>query len=294
MSSHPLIQRAIAYIEQHLQSPLSLAVLSTHVNVSKFYFHRLFQKEIGVPVGEYVRFRRLAYGATLLLRTSYSILEIALLCSFESQEAFTRAFKKQYQLPPGRYRRVIGQLFLAKEDVMMKNEQLLTGWILSGSHPSYYEVGIDRYVFHQGKASGTLKSIEASSPTQFATMMQQFKANRYQMKRMKLSGFLKTERVEGECGFWMRIDGPNGVVQQFDNMAGRTLSGTTEWTHCHIVLDVLEDSEVIAFGILLSGSGQVWMDSLTFEEVTEEIPLTERQTEELRDAPINLMFEETM
>lgn len=40
----------------------------------------------------------------------------------------------------------------------MKNEQLLKGWNLSGSHPFNYQMGIDRETFLKGQASGFLKS----------------------------------------------------------------------------------------------------------------------------------------
>ena len=49
------------------------------------------------------------------------------------------------------------------------------GWFLSGSDPFNYEMGIDRQVVRQGKASGYLKSKTVLDSTNFATMMQQFK-----------------------------------------------------------------------------------------------------------------------
>ena len=45
----------------------------------------------------------------------------------------------------------------------MKNEPLLKGWNLSGSHPFNYKMGIDRETFHKGQASGFLKSVTAES-----------------------------------------------------------------------------------------------------------------------------------
>lgn len=49
-------------------------------------------------------------------------------------------------------------------------------------------------------------------------MMQQFKAENYLGKRMKLSGFLKSKGVDGFCGLWMRVDNALQDVLQFDNM----------------------------------------------------------------------------
>ncbi|GIP63180.1 hypothetical protein J32TS6_17350 [Virgibacillus pantothenticus] len=73
-------------------------------------------------------------------------------------------------------------------------KQPIKGWFLSGSDPFDYEMGIDRKVVHEGKASGYLKSKTVLDDTSFATMMQQFKADNFINKRIKLSGVFKNER----------------------------------------------------------------------------------------------------
>lgn len=124
-------------------------------------------------------------------------------------------------------------------------------------------------------------------------MMQQFKAEKYLGKRIKLSGFIKSKGVDGFCGFWMRVDDALGDVLQFDNMSDRPIVGDTEWNHYYIVLDVPKNSAVISFGVLLLGKGQVWIDELKFEEVDERTPTTNIDfTVDLLDEPTNLSFEE--
>lgn len=47
-----------------------------------------------------------------------------------------------------------------------------------------------------------------------------------------------------------------------------------------------------AFGILLQGPGQIWMDELSFKTVDESVPVTEQNTvDDLEDEPVNLNFE---
>lgn len=187
----------------------------------------------------------------------------------------------------------MGKLIIQKEEVKVKNDQLLKGWQMSGSHPFNYQMGIDREVFHKGKASGFLKSVTVEEQGEFATMMQHFKADKYLGKRLRLSGFIKTEAVEGFCGFWMRVDDHLQDVLQFDNMSDRSIIGDNGWNHYSIVLDVPENSAVIAFGILLSGRGNVWADGITFEEVDRNIPTTNIDfSSDLLDEPINLSFDE--
>ncbi|KAA9022309.1 helix-turn-helix transcriptional regulator [Niallia endozanthoxylica] len=294
MSYSPIIQKTIEYIEQNLHEELSLESVAQFAGFSKYHYHRIFQKEVGVTASEYIRYRRIANSANLLLYTDEKIIDIALYYGFETQESFTRSFKKYYQLPPGQYRKIMGKLTIQREETKLNHEQLsLKGWILSGTHPFNYKMGIDRETFHKGKASGFLKSVTVQSQGEFATMMQQFKAEKYLGKRLKLSGFIKSKDVDGFCGFWMRVDDALGDVLQFDNMSDRPITGDSEWNHYSIVLDVPKNSAVIAFGVLLSGNGQVWMDELSFEEVDNRTPTTNLDlSKELLDEPVNLSFEE--
>ncbi|KOP81145.1 helix-turn-helix domain-containing protein [Cytobacillus solani] len=293
MSYSPIIQKSIEYIEMNLHEELSLERVAQYAGFSKYHYHRIFHKEVGVTASEYIRYRRIANSANMLLYTDEKIIDIALYYRFETQESFTRSFKKFYQLPPGHYRKMMSKLTLQKEEISLKNEQLLKGWTLSGSHPFNYQMGIDREIFHKGKASGFLKSVTVHSQGEFATMMQEFKAEKYLGKRLKLSGFIKTRDVDGFCGFWMRVDDSLGDVLQFDNMSDRPIVGNNEWNHYHIVLDVPDNSAVIAFGVLLSGNGQVWIDELKFEEVDKQIPTTNIDfSSDLLDEPVNLSFEE--
>ena len=69
MTHRKEIQEALNYIERNLCRELSLDDIASAAGFSKFYFHRIFQKETGMSVFDYIRKRRLAGGA-LLLRTT--------------------------------------------------------------------------------------------------------------------------------------------------------------------------------------------------------------------------------
>ncbi len=166
-----------------------------------------------------------------------------------------------------------------------------TGWYSAGSHRDDYEVGVDHRVVHGGSFSGYIKSLP--SPKGFGTLMQTIKANKYEGKRLRLSGFVKAEKVRNWAGLWMRVDGKDGKSVSFDNMQDRPIKGTLDWKEYEIVLDVPKDRVGIAFGILLDGQGQVWIDDLNLEIVSEDIPTTDLKLKEkqLPDEPINLNFE---
>jgi len=135
-----------------------------------------------------------------------------------------------------------------------------------------------------GKASGFIKSA-VSQPQGLRTMMQSVKADDYRGMRVRLSGYVKGENIAGYAGLWLRVDGA-GYSLNFDRMSNRTIKGTTDWKKYEVVLDVPEESIVIAFGILLEGEGQVWIDDLQLEVVGQDVPTTglkgfsERQKDE--------------
>jgi hypothetical protein len=60
----------------------------------------------------------------------------------------------------------------------------------------------------------------------------------------------------------------------FDNMEPRAVKGTTDWTRYEIVLDVPTTAAALAFGVLLAGNGEVWMDDLKFDIVPSTVPVT--------------------
>lgn len=252
---------------------------------------KIFKKETGLTLGEYVRLRRLAKAAFLLIQTNEPIISIAFSLHFQSQEAFSRSFKEIYSLPPGQYRKMMREIQMKKEEKNMAIKDSVKGWSLSGTNPENYEMGLDSIVSHTGSASGVLYSVKKVNEQQFATMMQGFQAKQYQGKRLKLSCFLKTEEVT-KAGAWMRVDSSSGDTLAFDNMQNRSISGSTEWNQYTIVLDVPIESAAIHFGVLLIGKGKVWADNFQLVVVDEKTPTTNRLAEDLLpEEPINLTFE---
>lgn len=286
------VQQALKYVELNLYKELTVDEVSSEVGYSKYYFIRTFQKEVGISLYEYIRKRRLAHAASILRTTDIPILDIAQTFCFESQEAFTRAFKSVYQLPPGRYRSInnnliMGGLFMAKQ-----NE--IKDWIVTGSAPDKYRACIDSKNFHMGSKSATLYSIsEDIMQQEFGTIMQQLSAKNYRGKRMCFKGFVKTKDVEQWCGIWFRIDGKQGEMLKFDNMQSRAITGTTDWNLYSCVLDVPSDGEILNIGVLLMGKGQIWLDNVSLEEVDKNIQTTDFAAEEVYpDYILNPEFEE--
>ena len=168
------------------------------------------------------------------------------------------------------------------------------GWFEAGSHPQDYAMGADQNTTYDGSASGTIQA-KSNGSEGFGTLMQTFDASAYQGQRLRLRGYVKAESVADWAGMWMRVDSPAGQVLSFDNMQNRAIQGTTDWQAYDIVLDVPAEGNKIAFGLLLAGEGQVWMDNLQFEVVDAETPTTDMsqssESNTLPESPANLSFE---
>jgi AraC-like DNA-binding protein len=95
---------AIEYIEDHLTEKLDLDMVAGAVHYSKHHISRTFSNCLGLTLHDYLQRRQLTEAAKLLVFSKKSILDIALLSGYESQQAFHCAFCSMYKLPPHRYR----------------------------------------------------------------------------------------------------------------------------------------------------------------------------------------------
>lgn len=161
------------------------------------------------------------------------------------------------------------------------------GWHKSGSKAKSYDMGIDKGAGMDGKNCASIKSIKKNI-NGFGTLMQSFNSDSYVGKKIKMTGYMKSENVKDWAGFWMRVD-EKGVRRSlaFDNMAERPVKGTSDWTKYEIVLEVPENAGRIVFGALISGTGQIWFDKLNFEVADNAVPATGKNKTE----PQNLDFE---
>ncbi|WP_425590574.1 AraC family transcriptional regulator [Fictibacillus enclensis] len=121
------IQDTINYIEEHLEEPLTLPVLANIACFSPFHYHRVFLMLVGHPVMEYIRKRRLAHGAELLVHSRQKIVDIAFSCGFASHESFNRAFKKQFNVTPTQFRRARPHTFTLPQKATLTNQPIIGG-----------------------------------------------------------------------------------------------------------------------------------------------------------------------
>ena len=93
------------YMEEHLDEPLTIPVLSRRACLSTTAFKAGFRRLYGLPVHTWLRQRRMERAAELLRNSSLSVLGVAQSVGYGSASQFTAAFRRQYGVTPAQYRK---------------------------------------------------------------------------------------------------------------------------------------------------------------------------------------------
>jgi AraC family transcriptional regulator len=95
----------IAYIEDHLAEPISLATLAQLARLSSYHFCRAFKQSFGVPPHGFHISQRIERAKALLEKPAHSVTDIGLTVGFCEASSFTAAFRRETGLTPSSYRR---------------------------------------------------------------------------------------------------------------------------------------------------------------------------------------------
>ncbi len=99
-----LVKKAIYYMNKNAGQQIVRWKLADSVHVSEDYLTRIFHKELGLSLWEYLNRYRIYIATKMLLETNDTIYEIAEKSGFQDQAYFCRVFKKIYGRPPGKIR----------------------------------------------------------------------------------------------------------------------------------------------------------------------------------------------
>jgi AraC-like DNA-binding protein len=109
------VQRARAWIEANLFSPLRVGDLAKHCATSESTLLRAFQRELGRTPTSYARERRLDAALLLLKSSRYGVGEVATRVGYSNLPAFTEAFHKHFGVPPSQVKGNAGDAEHARE-----------------------------------------------------------------------------------------------------------------------------------------------------------------------------------
>lgn len=92
------------YIKKHLSEKITISDAADNVFLSKSYFSKIMKSELGMSFNDYLKVARIRRSKVLLRDSKLTLAEIAQEVGFADQAYFTRVFKEQVGLTPGRYR----------------------------------------------------------------------------------------------------------------------------------------------------------------------------------------------
>lgn len=101
--SNDLIIKILDYIDNNLYKKISIDDLSNNFHYNKDYIMRLFKKEIGLTIVDYINKKRIFNSLNSFKSSSYSILNIAINYGFYSQEYYSETFHKIIGTAPMNY-----------------------------------------------------------------------------------------------------------------------------------------------------------------------------------------------
>jgi AraC family transcriptional regulator len=96
---------AVEYIENNLTNAITPEDAATAAFVSASHLYKLFSRAFFCSPMEYITKRRLCHAADALAREDATVTELAFLYQYNSLESFSRAFKRQYRISPGEYKK---------------------------------------------------------------------------------------------------------------------------------------------------------------------------------------------
>lgn len=100
----PRVGRALALIHRSIRTPWSADALAREVSMSRSAFVHRFTTLMGMPPIRYLTLWRLQTAKLQLRESQKAIAQLAHSVGYESEEAFSRAFKREFGLPPARWR----------------------------------------------------------------------------------------------------------------------------------------------------------------------------------------------
>ncbi len=102
------ISQIIHYINQNLDSELTLDAIATSFHCSKYHLIREFKKYTGYTIHQYIQQKRLIVARSLL-KTGMQVGDVCGRCGFEDYSNFIRLFKKTFGMPPKKYAKLFSQ-----------------------------------------------------------------------------------------------------------------------------------------------------------------------------------------
>lgn len=100
-----MVDRAVKYIHLHLHTSITLEAVSEAAGISPGYLSRMFRRETGMSIVDYIQKERIEAACNMLSYSEYTASQIGEYLCFANQSYFIRIFKKFTGMTPAKYRK---------------------------------------------------------------------------------------------------------------------------------------------------------------------------------------------
>lgn len=135
-----LVNRSVLFIEDNINTKLTLNDLSREFNISQAHFNRVFKFLTGFSLKKYITSRKLFSSLNHIKKSNESIINIAMDFGFDYPEVFSRAFKKQFGISPKEYRKSENEIIIPdKAEAITRNIVNCNGGLTLKSEYTYLD-----------------------------------------------------------------------------------------------------------------------------------------------------------
>jgi RNA polymerase sigma factor (sigma-70 family) len=152
------------------------------------------------------------------------------------------------------------QLEFVGPDVPVTDDQIWHAWSFSMPH---YSTSLDSGTPRNGHPTRLLTSTVAKGGEWLAWDHNDRYPEQYRGKRIRMTGWVKSEGVTGPSGLKMRI--LDGKARPLKPDIDRIVQATSAWKQYEIIADIPEGCECICSGVRLGGKGKLWLDDVKYE-----------------------------
>ena len=142
---YDLLENVLIDIEKGIRDGVNVTSLAEKYALSERHLQRLFKFAFMQSLADYIRSRKLAASLDELLKTNFNLFDIALNYGFSYEQSFIRAFKSEYGMTPGEFRKS-GRIVRIKPALHLYDENKIPDGLLFGPDivmvPKFYVIGI--------------------------------------------------------------------------------------------------------------------------------------------------------
>ncbi|WP_211748948.1 AraC family transcriptional regulator [Paenibacillus sp. Marseille-Q4541] len=265
------LQKAIAYMESHLDEEIRIEDVAKVANTSVYHFQRLFMFLTDTSVAEYIRRRRLTLAAQELCTSSVKIVDLALRYGYETPEAFAKAFRKQHGITPSEARKVNSNI--------TSYNRLVIQVSLKGVEPMKYRI-VEKEAFEVVGVHRTFSVVNGENQAEIPKMWDEVHRNGINDRLVAINnGDIKG--VLGVCGpsapgsqsidYWIAT---NYEGKEQEGLSKLTIPAAT-WAVFEVIgpmPNAMQDAWTRIYSEWFPSSGYEQAGEIEFEYYTDEDP----------------------